>query len=381
MKRKRRTHSAEFKARVALEALKGIKTINQIAQDEGIHPVQVSQWKKELQERLPEVFASAKSGRDEKEKSERNLSRIERKVGQLVIEKEFLGKKVRGAGDRSQRKAMIEKNHPQLSIRKQSAMLGINRNRLETAERISEEDRAIMRALDELHVRWPVYGARKLVVELRKRGWKVGRKRVRQLMRIMGLAAVVPKPRTSVPDKNHRKYPYLLRDREVTTPDEVGCADITYIPMGRGFAYLVAIMDWHSRAVLSWRISNTADTRFCLEALGEAVKVAGRAPDIFNNDQGCQFTSREWVAAVEETGARVSMDGKGRWMDNIFIERLWRSLKCEDIYLKDYCNLVELEAGVSRWITDYNRERIHQHHDYATPWSVYRPQPGLAEAA
>ena len=276
---------------------------------------------------------------------------------------------------------MIEKDHPRLSIRRQAAMLGINRNRLETAERVGEEDRAIMRDLDELHVRWPVYGARKLVVELRKRGWQLGRKRVRRLMRIMGLAAVAPKPRTSVPDAGHRKYPYLLRGREVTAPDEVWCADITYIPMGRGFAYLVAIMDWHSRAVLAWRISNTADTRFCLEALAEAVNVAGRGPRVFNTDQGCQFTSREWTGALENLGARISMDGKGRWMDNVFIERLWRSLKCEDIHLKGYRDLLELEAGVSRWIGDYNRERIHQHLGYATPWSVYRPHPELAAAA
>jgi putative transposase len=276
---------------------------------------------------------------------------------------------------------MIEKDHPRLSIRKQAELLGINRNRLGTAQRIGEEDRAIMRDLDELHVRWPVYGTRKLVIELRKRGWQLGRKRVRRLMGIMGLAAVAPKPRTSVPEADHRKYPYLLRKREAATPDEVWCADITYIPMGRGFAYLVAIMDWSSRAVLSWRISNTADTRFCLEALAGAMKVAGRAPEIFNTDQGCQFTSREWIAAVEETGARVSMDGKGRWIDNVIIERLWRSLKCEEIYLKDYRNLVELEAGVSHWIGGYNRERIHQNLDYATPWSVYRPQPLLDAAA
>ena len=276
---------------------------------------------------------------------------------------------------------MIEREHPQLSIRKQAMMLGVNRNRLDPKERISDEDRAIMRDLDELHTRRPVYGQRKLAVELRKLGWKIGRKRVRRLMEIMGIVAVAPKPRTSVPDKSHRTYPYLLRDREVSAPDEVWCADITYIPMGRGFAYLVAIMDWKSRAVLSWRISNTADTRFCLEALAEAVAVAGRAPEIFNTDQGCQFTSREWTGALEDLGVRISMDGKGRWMDNVFIERLWRSLKCEDIYLRDYRNLAQLEGGVSRWMDDYNRERIHEALDYATPWSIYRPQPKLAEAA
>lgn len=276
---------------------------------------------------------------------------------------------------------MIERKHPELSIRRQAELLGINRNRLEVAPRTSEEDRSIMRDLDELHVRWPVYGQRKLLRELRARGWLTGRKRVRRLMRLMGLEAIVPKPKTSVPDPGHRKYPYLLRDLEIVRPDQVWCTDITYIPMGRGFAYLTAIMDWHSRAVLSWRISNTLDTRFCLEALAEAVRIAGRAPDIVNTDQGCQYTSAAWTGAVEVLGAKVSMDGKGRWMDNVFIERLWRSLKCEDIYLRDYRDLAELERGVARWLDDYNHRRIHQALDYSKPWDCYRPQTGLAEAA
>lgn len=276
---------------------------------------------------------------------------------------------------------MIEKDHPELSIRRQAELLGINRNRLEVPARASEEDQRVMRDLDELHTRWPVYGQRKLLRELRTCGWSIGRKRVRRLMRLMGLEAIAPKPKTSIPDAGHRKYPYLLRDLEIVRPDQVWCTDITYIPMGRGFAYLTAVMDWHSRAVLSWRISNTLDTRFCLEALAEAVRVAGRAPDIVNTDQGCQYTSAAWTGAVEALGAKVSMDGKGRWVDNVFIERLWRSLKCEDIYLRDYRDLAELERGVARWMDDYNHRRIHQALDYRKPWDCYRPQAGLAEAA
>jgi putative transposase len=276
---------------------------------------------------------------------------------------------------------MIERNHPGLSVRRQAGLLGVNRNRLEAAPRVSQEDRQVMRDLDELHTRWPVYGQRKLLRELRGLGWSTGRKRVRRLMRVMGLEAIAPKPKTSIPDAGHRKYPYLLRDLEVDRPDQVWCTDITYIPMGRGFAYLTAVMDWHSRAVLSWRISNTLDTRFCLEALAEAVRVAGRAPGIVNTDQGCQYTSAAWTGAVEALGAKVSMDGKGRWVDNVFIERLWRSLKCEDIYLRDYRDLAELERGVARWMDDYNHRRIHQALGYRKPWDCYRPQAGLAEAA
>jgi putative transposase len=276
---------------------------------------------------------------------------------------------------------MIEKNHPELSIRRQCALMGVNRNRLECRPRISEEDREIMRDLDELHTEWPFYGQRKLTRELREQGWRIGRKRVRRLMRMMGLEAVAPKPRTSLANMQHRKYPYLLRGLEIDRPDQVWCTDITFIPLRRGFAYLVAIMDWHTRAVLSWKVSNTMDTSFCLEAFEEALQVAGCSPEIFNTDQGCQFTSEAWIDAVEQSGARVSMDGKGRWMDNIFIERLWRSLKCEDIYLKDYRNLVELEEGVGRWISAYNHRRIHQALDYRRPWDLYRPDSELAEAA
>lgn len=276
---------------------------------------------------------------------------------------------------------MIEKNHPELSLRRQCTLLDVNRNRLVSRPKVSAQDKEIMRDLDELHTRWPFYGQRKLVRELRKRDWMVGRKRVRRLMRLMGMEAIAPKPKTSIPDGSHRKYPYLLRDLVVDRPDQVWCTDITYIPLSRGYAYLVAVMDWHTRAVLSWRISNTLDTSFCLEALKEARGVAGCSPEIFNTDQGCQFTSEAWIEAVEGMGSKVSMDGRGRWMDNVFIERLWRSLKCEDIYLKDYRSVPELEAGVSRWMQDYNHERIHQGLDYECPWSLYRPQPSLAEAA
>jgi putative transposase len=196
-----------------------------------------------------------------------------------------------------------------------------------------------------------------------------------------GIEAIAPKRWTSMPDATHRKYPYLLKGLEINRPDQVWCTDITYIPMERGHAYLVAVMDWHTRAVLSWKLSNTLDTAFCLEALKEAVATAGCVPEIFNTDQGCQFTSNDWISAVEGMGTKVSMDGRGRWLDNVFIERLWRSLKCERIYLSSYRNLVELEAGIAEWMRDYNHHRIHQALDYAIPWQLYRPNSGLAQAA
>ncbi len=276
---------------------------------------------------------------------------------------------------------MMEKDHLELSLRRQAKLLGVNRNA--TKKKKAREDREIqaMNMLDVLHMRWPYYGQRKLRYMMSELGMHIGRKKLRRLMQTMGIACVAPKPCTSMPNKEHVKYPYLLNGLEVVRANQVWCTDITYIRIGKGFAYLIAVMDWHSRAVLSWRLSNTCDTDFCIATFNDAVKEAGCAPEIFNTDQGCQFTSKAWITAIQTSGAKVSMDGKGRWMDNVFIERLWRSLKCEDIYLKDYRNLVELKIGVRQWMEDYNHARIHETHEYATPWSVYRAGTIKREAA
>ena len=276
---------------------------------------------------------------------------------------------------------MIERDHPQLSIRRQAKLLKVNRNRLEPKRsRISEEDERIMREFDAIHTDLPFYGQRRLRRELRDRtGIRIGRRRTRRLMRIMGIEAVGPKPRTSKPAPQNKIYPYLLRNRAVEEPDEVWCADITYVPMPKGYAYLVAIMDWKSRAVLAWELSNTLDASFCVKAFRKAVAFAGRAPEIMNTDQGCQFTGADWIGVLEEHGVNVSMDGRGRWMDNVFIERLWRSLKYEEIYLWSHATLPEVEAGVARWMDFYNFRRRHQGLDEQTPWEVYR-QPQRAAA-
>lgn len=280
---------------------------------------------------------------------------------------------------------MIEPGHEKLSLRRQSALLGINRNRLKPrphpARASREEDEKALRELDRLHTRWPIYGQRKLLVELHRAGVVINRKRLRRLMREAGIEAIAPKRWTSQPQASHAKYPYLLRELTVEKADQVWCSDITYIPMERGHAYLVAVMDWHTRAVLSWKLSNTLDAPFCVAALQEARAVAGRAPDIINTDQGSQFTGQEWITAVESHGSRVSMDGRGRWLDNVFIERLWRSLKYERLYLGSYGDLHQLEAVIAQWIEDYNHHRIHQSLGYTTPWANYRPVNGLATAA
>ena len=270
---------------------------------------------------------------------------------------------------------MIDKNHPKLSIRSQCELLDVNRNRLGSRKpKISEEDYAIMRIMDDLYMAHPHYGTRNYRLALRDDGYHIGRGRVRRLMGIMGIESLAPKPNTSKPSKENKTFPYLLRDRTITKADEVWCTDITYIPMAKGHAYLIAVMDWHTRAVLSWKVSNTMDTGFCVEAVEEAFRTTGRKPQIFNTDQGSQFSSDEWVACLQSHDIQISMDGKGRWMDNVFIERLWRSIKYEKTRLYSYDTVHELRGLVDEWMIFYNHKRHHQHHDGQTPWSQYEPK-------
>lgn len=270
---------------------------------------------------------------------------------------------------------MIEREHGKLSLRTQCRLLGVNRNRLDPPRpKATIQDEEIMKQIDVIHTAHPFLGARKIVRELRESGWWIGRRRCRRLMKNMGIEAMVPKPSLSAPAPGHKIYPYLLRDLKIERADQVWCTDITYIPMEKGHAYLIAVMDWHTRAVLSWEVSNTMDVSFCLRALRRAEGVAGCAPEIFNTDQGSQFPSEEWVNSVLSSGARVSMDGKGRWMDNVFIERLWRSVKYEKLRLWSYRDIPELRRHVDDWMNYYNHDRKHQALEYSTPWSLYRPK-------
>ena len=228
-----------------------------------------------------------------------------------------------------------------------------------------------MRRIDELFLKYPFYGSRQMVRQLRREGVRVGRHRVRRLMRLMGLAAIYQAPKTSEPHPAHRIYPYLLRRLAIDRPNQVWCADITYIPVQRGFLYLVAIMDWATRHVIAWRLSNTMDARFCLEALNEALARYGR-PEIFNTDQGSQFTSLDFTGVLSDAGIRISMDGRGRCMDNIFIERLWRSLKYEAVYLHELTDGFKAERVIGDWIDFYNTKRPHSALGGRTPAEAYR---------
>jgi putative transposase len=277
------------------------------------------------------------------------------------------------------RRAKLDRDHPALSVRRQCTMLGLARSGVYRLPRpASDDDLELMRRIDELFTRWPFLGSRRMTAMLQAESTRINRKRVQRLMRRMGIAALGPKPRTTKPGPGHRVYPYLLRELTIERPNQVWAADITYIPIGRGFLYLVAVMDWASRAVLAWRLSNTMDVAFCVSALEEALARFGR-PEMFNTDQGSQFTSAAFTGVLAAAGIRISMDGRGRWMDNVFIERLWRSLKHEDVYLKGYADGREAKAGIAEWIGFYNTRRPHQALDDRTPIAVsvrWRPPGG-----
>jgi putative transposase len=267
-------------------------------------------------------------------------------------------------------RALVEPEHPTLSRRRQCALLGLNRASFYyQAVTESDENLRLMRQLDAEYTRHPFYGSRKLTRWLQDQGEEVNRKRVQRLMRVMGLEAIYPKPRLSQGGKGHRIFPYLLRGVTVARPNQVWSADITYVPLTTGFMYLAAIIDWYSRYVLAWRLSNTLDGSFCLEMLDEAL-CHGR-PEIFNTDQGVQFTAAAFTSRLEGAGVQVSMDGRGRCLDNVFVERLWRTVKYEDIYLHGYEGALDLRRGLQRYFPFYNGERMHQSLDYRTPAAVY----------
>jgi putative transposase len=273
--------------------------------------------------------------------------------------------------NQTERLALVDHDDPGLPIVTQCRLLKIARSTLYYQPvPAGAEELTVMRRIDELHLECPFYGSRRMAVVLRNDSWVVNRKRTQRLMRLMGLEAIYQKPNTSRPHPDHTVYPYLLRSLIIDRPNQVWCADITYIPMAKGFVYLVAVMDWFSRRVLAWRLSITMETDFCVDALREAMDRHGR-PEIFNTDQGVQFTSATFLDELSSQGVRISMDGKGRFLDNIFIERLWRSLKYEEVYIKAYGSVAEARQGIGGWLGFYNEKRPHQALDYRTPRAVH----------
>jgi putative transposase len=280
---------------------------------------------------------------------------------------------------RERRKEIVEPEHPRLSITRQCDLLCISRSSwYYEALGESAENLVLMRLIDEQFMEEPSYGVRQMARHLRRKGHWVNRKRVGRLMRKMGLMAIYQKPDTSKPHPEHKRYPYLLKDMDITDPNQVWCSDVTYIPMRKGFLYLVAIMDWASRKVLSWRLSNTLDADFCVAALKEALAKYGK-PAIFNTDQGSQFTSLSFTQTLKDADVKISMDGRGRWVDNVMIERLWRTLKYDCVYLNAFETGSEARKGIGKWIAKYNEERPHSSLDDRTPHEAYwkLPRPGV----
>ncbi len=336
----RRKFTVEFKALVALEALSGEQTLAVLASKYGVHPNQITQWKKQAKEGVVASFSG--KAQNAGQSSEAQVKELHAKIGQLTVEKDFYNTPSPKYEQR-RRRGNVDTGHPKLSIRRQCRLLHLHRSSYyHQPQGEPPQNLELMRRIDELFTDMPFFGTRQMRNMLGDLGHKASRNRVCRLMRKMGLMAVYHKPKTSEPHPEHKVYPYLLLHLAITRPNQVWCAYITYIPMKRGFQYLVAIMDWHSRAVLSWRLSNTMEADFCVAALEEAFS-RHVAPEIFNPDQGSQFTSCEFTRTLRNAGVRISMDDKGRWVDNVFIERRWRSVKYEFVYLREF------EAGRELW--------------------------------
>ncbi len=369
MSKKRRQHSPAVKAQIGLEALKNIEPVHAIAARHGVHPTQVSQWKKEVAERLPELFTRQPDAAAEAAKAcERELFE---EIGRLKMELEWLKKKL-ASSSVEERRQMIEPAHPSLSVTRQCALLELPRSSYyHRPEPEPAENLRLMRVIDETYLAYPFFGSRQMECWLRRQGHRVNRKRVQRLMRLMGLEAIYQKPNLSRANAAHRVYPYLLRHLAVTRPNQVWATDITYVPIQGGYAYLCAVLDWHTRCVLAWELSNTLDTAFCVRAVQRAIIQHG-PPETFNTDQGCQFTSAEFTQPLLAAGIKLSMDGKGRCLDNVFVERLWRTVKYEEVYLKAYVSLVNAHAQLDTYFRFYNERRPHSSLADATPGETHR---------
>ncbi|HHL7541872.1 TPA: IS3 family transposase, partial [Klebsiella pneumoniae] len=346
-RRPRRNHSPAFKAKVALAAIRGEQTLVELSQQFDVHANQIKQWKDQLLEGATGVFG-------DETKAERSgptidVKTLHAKIGELTLENGFFIRCARQGGIAG-RKEMIDREH-KLSVVRQAKLLGFSRGSVYYLPRpVSDGDLALMRRIDELHLDYPFAGSRMLQGLLRGEGLETGRRHVATLMKKMGIKAIYRRPNTSKPAPGH------IRKLAVTRPNQVWAMDLTYIPMARGFVYLCAVVDWFSRKVLSWRLSITMEAAFCIEAVEEALARHGR-PEIFNTDQGSQFTSIDFTAVLKRSQIAISMDGKGAWRDNVFVERLWRSIKYEEVYLHAYKTVSEARAGIARYLNFYNTRR------------------------
>jgi len=382
MSTKRKIYSAEFKAKVVLEVLEANETLNQIASKYELLPANVKNWKKMFLDNMSLAFDKSTVVKEYKEKIEtlqNSNDSLAKKVGNLTLEKDFLVEKLRSLVSSKTRKTFTDTKH-KLSLNKQCKLLKIAKSTLyyEPVKRFSTEwDIKFLNELNEIHSDFPYYGTRRLVTALENEGYLVGRKLIKSAMEYMGIRALYPKHKTTQAYKEHYKYKYLLKEFKndknqvvVDTPNQVWSTDITYIKLEKGFVYLAAVIDWNTKKILSWRLSNTMDVSLTTDVLKDALALYPK-PEIFNTDQGSQYTAQAHVNILKEHDIKISMDGKGRSIDNICIERFWRTIKYEEIYLNDYKSMSELRYSIDNYIVKYNSRRIHSAIGNKTPNEVY----------
>jgi putative transposase len=392
MSRKRKVYSAEFKSKIVLEVLEGEKTLNEIASKYDLLPKNIQNWKKQFLENASLAFDKSQVVKEYKEEIEslkKQSEQLAKKVGTLTIERDWLEGKLKSL-DLSNKKDMIDSeggvqantiNRDKLpSLNRQLQLLGISKTAHYYEPVIpfsSDEDIKLLNTIDKIHTKFPYYGTRRVTKLLKRLGFSVGRKLIKKAFEFMGIRALYPKVKTTIANKEHKKYPYLLNEFKnnkgqviIDTPNKVWSTDITYIRLEHGFAYLAAIIDWNTKKILSWKLSNTMDVLLTTSVLKEALSLYPK-PEILNSDQGSQYTAKEHIKILKQHNISISMDAKGRSIDNIVIERFWRSIKYENIYPSSYKDIKEARIGIREYINTYNKERLHSSIDYLTPDEAY----------
>lgn len=367
MRKIKRTHSASFKSKVALELIIAAEPLSSICSKYKIHPTEARRWKEQLIKALPVIF-DKKVGSESSEK-EQLIDELYKQIGQLKVELDWLKKNL--VFSTNNKRELIEANNKKIPVKRQCELLGINKSTYYyKSVPISKNDIRVMNRIDEIYTDQPYYGYRKITAQLHRENIKVNHKKVLKLMRIMNIQAIVPKKNTSKRNNTHTIYPYLLKGININHPNKVWGTDITYVRANGIWFYLVAIIDWYSRYVISWKLSPSLIVDFCITALNEALNIG--LPKYHNSDQGSQFTSEEYLNLLKQhDNIKISMDGRGRCFDNIFTERLWRSVKYEEIYLKDYQSFIEADTSLKKYFNKYNNRRLHESLNYKTPAEIY----------
>nr|WP_284091060.1 IS3 family transposase [Acinetobacter pittii] len=367
-RRPRRNHSNDFKAKVALAAIKAEKTLAELSAEFDVHQNQIIDWKNQLISASSQAFDQSKAPTE----PPIDLKKLHAKIGEQALEIDNFRRCVEETGPLQPQKLIDDSL--QISVSKQAQLLKVSRGCYYYRPKpVSASDLKLMRCMDELHMQYPFAGRRMMRDLLNRQGHHIGRRHTRTLMKKMGINALYCKPNLSQANQAHRKYPYLLKGLAIQRSNQVWSTDITYIPMAKGFVYLCAVIDWHSRKVLAHRVSISMEVTFCIETLNEAIEKYGR-PKIFNTDQGSQFTSDAFIDVLKSNGIQISMDGKGRWVDNVMVERLWRSVKYEEVYLKAYSNVLDAKKQLNAYFEFYNLKRPHSSLDKMTPDEFYYDQ-------